>query len=379
MGLYGMWKQDWQELRQHFDDFWKREGYILSKWNGYVDTDRVTCPDPERELVDIRERMEEIARRGSWEDFYLDPTLVAMHQRNAVGHGYYGGDLIPFSYCDWGTVTLAPMLGAEQHFSKDTVWYTHKEHPISPENDRSLVLRDDDPWFTMLRQLVRTGSEWAKNRYLCGAPAVCGGLDVLAELRGASELCMDLVLEPEWVKEKLQEIDTVSRQAFHALYDIVKDDEGAMFHAFFMVWGRGKTSLIQCDFATLISEDMYREFMIPSILDAVSYLDYSLYHVDGPEALRTVDALLEIDGLDCIEFTPGPQVPQGGDPRWYPLYKKIKDAGKCVQAVEMQAEEVIPLLDAVGPEGMYLMVNWRSKEEHDEVSRLVDRRYRTRA
>jgi len=45
----------------------------------------------------------------------------------------------------------------------------------------------------------------------------------------------------------------------------------------------------------------------------------------------------------------------------------------------MQAEEVIPLLDAVGPEGMYLMVNWRSKEEHDEVSRLVDKRYRTRA
>jgi hypothetical protein len=358
-----MWKQNWEELQQRFDDFWQRKGFILSMWNGYFPSNRITCPNPATDLPDITGTLERIEKEKAWQHFYLNAELVAAQQRHAVGHAFYPGDLVPFSYCDWGTVTLAPMLGAEQHFNRDTVWYSHVENPISPENDRVLTLYDDNWWYQNLQELAQVGSAWAKDKYLCGSPAIFGGLDVLAELRGASELCMDLVLEPDWVKAKLDEIDVVAQQAYDTFYDIMKNEDGSMFHAFFMVWARGRTSLIQCDFATLISEDMFREFAIPSIRKACSHLDYSLYHVDGPEALRTVDALLEIEDLDCIEFTPGPQLPQGGDPRWYPLYRKIKEAGKCVQAVEMRADEVVPLLDAVGPDGMYIMVNFRSEEE----------------
>ncbi|MDY0288127.1 MAG: hypothetical protein RBR15_04805 [Sphaerochaeta sp.] len=364
-----MWKNNWNELEQSFNDFWQRKGFILGKWNGYFPTDRVTCPD----FPSIEKSMAEIKASGDWKRFYLDAHLVASQQRNAICHGVYPGDLMPFAYCDWGTVTLAPMLGAEQHFGSDTVWYTHEDNPVSPEHDRPLILYDDNSWYRNLQELARVGTERAKGAYLCGAPAIFGGLDVLAELRGASELCMDLLLEPDWVKEKLREIDKASKKAYHTLYDIVKDEDGSMFHAFFMIWGRGKTSLIQCDFATLISEDMFREFAIPSIRESCSYLDNSLYHVDGPEALRTIDSLLEIEALDCIEFTPGPQVPQGGDPRWYPLYRKIKDAGKCVQVVEMQAEEVVPLLDAIGTDGVYMMVNFRSEQEIHDVNEAVNK------
>lgn len=366
-----MWKDNWEELEQRFGGFWQRKGFILSKWNGYFPAGRVTCSD----LPAIEKSMFEIEKSGDWGQFYLNPQLVASQQRHAICHGVYPGDLMPFAYCDWGTVTLAPMLGAKQHFNKDTVWYTHEDNPLSSENDRSLILRDDNAWFMNLQEIARVGTQWAKDKYLCGAPAIFGGLDVLSELRGASELCMDLLLEPDWVKGKLREIDVASKKAYNVLYDIMKDENGSMFHAFFMVWGRGKTSLIQCDFATLISEDMFREFAIPSIRESSSYLDYSLYHVDGPEALRTVDSLLEIDKLDCIEFTPGPQVPQGGDSRWYPLYRKIKEAGKCVQVVEMQAEEVIPLLDAIGTDGVYMMVNFRSEQEIHELNEAV-KKYR---
>jgi len=79
-----------------------------------------------------------------------------------------------------------------------------------------------------------------------------------------------------------------------------------------------------------------------------------------------------LEELDCIEFTPGPQVPQGGHPCWYDLYRRIKKAGKCVQAVEMDPEEVVPLLDAVGPEGMYLMVNFNSEREIEETEKAVE-------
>ena len=39
------------------------------------------------------------------------------------------------------------------------------------------------------------------------------------------------------------------------------------------------------------------------------------------------------------------------------MYRRILDAGKSVQAVGVKPEEVVPLLDAVGGEGMYVMTS----------------------
>lgn len=103
------------------------------------------------------------------------------------------------------------------------------------------------------------------------------------------------------------------------------------------------------------------------------YLDYSLYHVDGPNAVASIDPLLEIELLTALEFTPGPQVPGGGDPYWYDMYKKIKAAGKSVQAVDIKPEDVEPLLDNVGPEGMYLMIEFETEKEIDYVSKIVEK------
>ena len=58
-----------------------------------------------------------------------------------------------------------------------------------------------------------------------------------------------------------------------------------------------------------------------------------------------------------------------------PLYRKIIEAGKCVQVVEMQADEVEPLLNAIGTKGVYMMVNFQSEEELFEIIR-ISQKYR---
>ena len=45
-----------------------------------------------------------------------------------------------------------------------------------------------------------------------------------------------------------------------------------------------------------------------------------------------IDSLLKIDALDGIEWTPQAGIEGGGHARWYPIYKKILDSGKRVQA-----------------------------------------------
>ena len=47
-------------------------------------------------------------------------------------------------------------------------------------------------------------------------------------------------------------------------------------------------------------------------------LDHSLYHLDGPDAIKHVPALMELEKLDALQWTCGAGQPDGACPRWYP-------------------------------------------------------------
>ena len=55
-----------------------------------------------------------------------------------------------------------------------------------------------------------------------------------------------------------------------------------------------------------------------------------------------MDALLEIKELNAIQWTPGVGEPQGGDPRWYDLYKRIIAGGKSIMANWVTLDELEP-------------------------------------
>jgi len=123
-------------------------------------------------------------------------------------------------------------------------------------------------------------------------------------------------------------------------------------------------------------------FLMVFLIQNTQNRDSEALHVKLDELIRSTRGAnnqlldleeLEVEELDAVEFTPGPQIPGGGDPRLYPMYRKIKEAGKSVQAVWMKAKDVEPLLDAVGPAGMYLEVDVADLAEAEELERVVAR------
>ena len=76
----------------------------------------------------------------------------------------------------------------------------------------------------------------------------------------------------------------------------------------------------------MISPEMFREFALDDLRYDTERLSNSMYHLDGPQAVRHLDALLELDKLKSIQWIYG-----AGSPRpmhWLDLYKKITAAGK---------------------------------------------------
>jgi 5-methyltetrahydrofolate--homocysteine methyltransferase len=68
--------------------------------------------------------------------------------------------------------------------------------------------------------------------------------------------------------------------------------------------------------------------VVPSLTRQCRELDHSLYHLDGPGAIKHLDALMEIRELDALQWTCGAGQRDGGCERWYPIYDKVREAGK---------------------------------------------------
>jgi hypothetical protein len=121
----------------------------------------------------------------------------------------------------------------------------------------------------------------------------------------------------------------------------------------------------------MISREMFDSFVLPVLEKQCKALDYSVYHLDGSTALHHLDSLLSIEELDAIEWTPEPSLPQGGDPEWYDLYRRILKAGKSVEIVNVKPEQVTQLLDVLGTDGLYICATAKTQEQVHMLEREV--------
>src|SRR5699024_7599957 len=142
-------------------------------------------------------------------------------------------------------------------------------------------------------------------------PELMENIDVLASLRGAQNTVYDLIDEPEEMEERIQQVTDVYFDYYDRFYDLVKDTDGSSSYTVFQIWGEGKTAKIQCDFSALMSPNQFREFIVDPLRQQARKLDHVLYHLDGPDAIKHVDALMEIEEIDALQWTSGDHGPDG--------------------------------------------------------------------
>ena len=202
-------------------------------------------------------------------------------------------------------------------------------------------------------------------------PDLMEGLDVLAALKGTDKVLLDTVMQPEVLEQQMQQINDIYFKVFDELYDIIREGDEMAF-CYFSSWAPGKMSKLQSDISTMISEDDYRRFVQPFIREQCQKIDYTLYHLDGVGAMHHLPALLEIEELNAIQWTPGVGEPQGGSPKWYDLYKKILAGGKSIMACWVTLDELKPLLDNIGADGVHLEMDFHNEREVEQAMRIVE-------
>lgn len=351
------WKDNWEQAQEHYKQWWDHQGPVLTL-SGLppLGEQRDNVPLPPAPKTP-RER-------------HTNPDWFASNQRYALSRARFPADNLPIAHTDYGCVQLAACFGAEPEFEDYTIWY--QEFITAPEDGPALSLTKAEPWWQTYKRIMQKVQEISRGDFLVGMPAFGSNLDVLAELRGTQALLYDLVDRPEWVKQKLDEINQAFFVAFDDYYQHIRLTDGSSAYAYFHIWGPGKVSQVQCDFAAMISPDMFKEFVVPALQRQCKWLDRSLFHLDGPNCICHLDHLLAIPELDAVQWTPGAGQPGAGSDQWHELYERILNAGKSAQILGASVEEAKRILDTFGSKGVYLCVHVNSEAEADDIIAAVD-------
>jgi hypothetical protein len=104
------------------------------------------------------------------------------------------------------------------------------------------------------------------------------------------------------------------------------------------------------------------------------FLEYNMYHLDGPNAVRFLPMMFEIDKLRGIQYTRGAGQTHA---QALPVYQQIQRAGR-VQWVGCAYDDVERLLQVLDPRGLLIITRAPTIEAADELLKNAER-WSTRA
>ena len=234
------------------------------------------------------------------------------------------GDALPFYYLEFGADHFASLLGADLTFRDNEPggWAV----PFVEDLDAvDLRFRREGKWWQRTVAFAEALRARSEGRVLLAAPTLVATVDALAAVRGPERLLLDMVDNPAAVHRALAQITRAHGEILEALAGLLD------FRTFGSInrhgcYGRGRINLPQCDFSCMISPEMFGEFVVPCLREEMRRFDGVEYHLDGPDALRHLEALCGLEDLDVIQWVPG--AGNGEQQDWSWLHQRIDGLGK---------------------------------------------------
>ena len=281
-------------------------------------------------------------------------------------HQQFLGETFPIFNPNLGPGVFAAMFGMELEYGEVTSWAQHCVHDWS--DLKKLKFDTNSPYYTKIEELTQLALKKCAGKSLVGYTDLHGSVDCVVDWRNPQELCMDLVDFPDEVKAATAMADAEFLKLYDH-YDAVLKKGGQKYSVNWMgIPAKGKMAVPSCDFISMVSQDGFDEFYLPSLLKEVRHCSHNIFHADGKGFVRHLDRLLGIPEIQAIQWVQGV-----GDDRpimqWLPVIKKIQAAGKSV-IVDLFPNELEDFIKSTSPKGVYLWIAATPEEQPAILKRL---------
>ena len=328
-------------------------------WHGEIidrATIQVTAPKPNR--IPLPQK-----QHATFRERWMDVDYVVECAAINIANTYWAGESLPIFMPNLGPEILTTCYGSDLDFTENTSWSKPILHDWA--DIPGLRINPDSPYLRTILDITRRALDVGRGKFVVGITDIHPGADLAASFRDPQQLCVDLAESPEQVHALVQQI----RRAFFDFYEInervILDAGQSLCTSWLPLWvNHGRYYIPSNDFSITISNRMFEEFFLPELIEEIEWLDRSIYHLDGPGALRHLDTLLDIKKLDAIQYVYG----DGARPasRWLDVYKRIQDAGKNLH-ISVDPWEVDAFIEHLRPEGVMLYTSVATVEEADAL------------
>ncbi len=300
--------------------------------------------------------------REAWFDFdYRIERALA-----DVEHGCYVAETFPCFEPNLGPDIVSTIFGLKLEFEPSTSWSV----PIVDSIEELLSLKPDfgvDLWQDV-EKLQRMAIEAGKGKWITLFTDLHPNMDVLAALMGQEPACIAVADEPDQVARAVEFVTPVCVEAYNRQIRPL-EEANLPIGCWIRGLSRHRTYVPECDFSILIGPKFFKESVLPTIREEMKASDRNIYHLDGPGALRHLDAILEVPEIHAIQWVYG--AGNGPARNWLPVYKKILDAGKGIRVEAEDCEDIRILNEELGSKGVWYAANF-SAPDLEAANRIVN-------
>ncbi|MCB0115702.1 MAG: hypothetical protein R2873_34425 [Caldilineaceae bacterium] len=336
-----VWKPDFDKTAARFEAWWHAEIVDRPPVTVSVRPQRPPAPTP--------------MAHSSVGDRWLDVEYVVSSAIARMERTDYVGDSFPIFWPNIGPEISAAPFGCELTFTEDTSW----SHPVVDRCEawqQILTMQPDfgNVYWRTMEQMMDLAIERSDGRYVVGITDLHGNYDILAALRDPQQLCLDLIDCPELVQAAGRHVAQAYVAMFQRQYERVRA-AGFGSTTWLPMYHDGPAYVPSCDFWIMVSGQMAAEMMLPDILTEMAPLQRSIFHLDGPKALRHLDLLLDLPQLNAVQWVYGAGA--GPAARWIDVYRRIQAAGKSLQLIAEDPADALTVLEALDAHGVWVSVS----------------------
>ncbi len=309
-----------------------------------------------------------VSNHASLKERWCDVEYMLKCAEHRMQNVFFAGDALPQHWANLGPDIFAALYGTELEFGEDTSWAEPFMTDDDVENFTGISLKKDGEYYKKIGEMTSALTEFARDKFIVGVTDLHPGVDALVAMRGPQELCIDTLDNPEFFCKGAFALLDGFKEVFNDHYALTSKYQGGTTN-WMGIWHPGRWYVTSCDFSCMISEQMFEDFVIPELIEEIKFLDASVYHLDGPDALKHLDRLLQIEELKGIQWVYGAGQPTAV--HWIDVIKKIQNSGKSVQ-INAEPHELKTLLENVSPEGIMYCITAENEEQAKELVKMAE-------
>jgi hypothetical protein len=251
------------------------------------------------------------------------------------------------------------MLGACVQVGDEAIWAL--EGGFEYADFEALDFSPDNPWRRKYLEFITALNDRFRGRCPVGQPILRGISDMIAALRGTSEMVFDLCDDPEPFRSLAGRCTDLLVALVEEQQRITGPFAGGYEVEQLALWAPDRIIRMQEDGSAFLSPALYVKYLQGEDERQASSFPYSVIHLHS-SSLFLLDVILNVESLKCIQINKdvGGMDVSG----MLPFFEKVQDRGKRLMIRgKLDHDDLKLLRSRLSPNGLYLQIVVESPAE----------------